>query len=184
MSRIEKQDTLNLIKGIHEQSKDLALKKNVPARQAKLSESPDRRSSFGKSALNPEHKQIFFNDISDAMTGFARIIKYVNHSVIPLMKQENMEDSGRRLINMEPKNLEIIQIEEGQMQKGMKHGYNRILSAEDGSCSVGFFYEDIIKGKHCKYNLDGTFDQPEGLYDGGKCSTKIQIANYMQKITR
>jgi len=59
---------------------------------------------------------------------------------------------------MDPKNLEILEIEEGQYENGLKHGYTRVLSAEDGSCSVGFYYEDIIKGKFCKYNLDGTFD--------------------------
>mmetsp|Transcript_15780 Transcript_15780/g.24294 ORF Transcript_15780/g.24294 Transcript_15780/m.24294 type:complete len:115 (-) Transcript_15780:4-348(-) len=113
-----------------------------------------------------------------------RIVKYMNHTVTPLLKQENMEDSGRRLIHMDPQNLEILEIEEGQVLNGEKHGYNRIISALDGSCEAGFFYEDIAKGKHCKYNLDGTFEEPEGLYDGERCTTKIKIANYMQKITR
>ena len=74
---------------------------------------------------------------------------------------------------------------EGSFQQGKKHGYCRILSARDGSCELGFFIKDVPKGKYCKYNLDGSYDKEEGLYDNEQtCKTKIKIANYMQKILR
>lgn len=39
-------------------------------------------------------------------------------------------------------------------------------------------------GKYCEYQINGTYAQPEGLYEGeGNCKTKIEIANYMQKIS-
>ena len=40
-------------------------------------------------------------------------------------------------------------------------------------------------GKYCMYNADGTYLLNEGLYEGkGNCKTKIEIASYMQKISR
>lgn len=58
-------------------------------------------------------KPIFFDDIKDALTGYARIIKYNNHSINPIIAEENMKDSSKNLINMESKNLEILEVEEG-----------------------------------------------------------------------
>ena len=58
-----------------------------------------------------------------------------------------------------------------------------MLKADTGNCEVGFFKENQPMGKYCEYKLDGTYAQPEGLYEGeGNCKTKIEIANYMQKI--
>lgn len=78
-----------------------------------------------------------------------------------------------------------MRVEEGGFKKGKKDGYCRVLKADTGNCEVGFFKEDQPMGKYCEYKLDGTYEQPEGLYEGEKnCKTKIEIANYMQKISQ
>ena len=71
-----------------------------------------------------------------------------------------------KAVKMEPKDLEIKEIEEGSYENGKKHGYCRVISAIDGSCEVGFFVNDEPKGKYAVYNLDGTFAKEEGLYEG------------------
>jgi hypothetical protein len=40
---------------------------------------------------------------------------------------------------MSPAYLQIVKVEEGQFIKGLKNGYCRTISADDGSCEVGFF---------------------------------------------
>ena len=59
------------------------------------------------------------------------------------------------------------------------------MHAKDGSCEVGFFVKNTPMGKYCMYKADGTYILPEGLYEGqGQMKSKIEIANYMQKISR
>jgi len=48
-----------------------------------------------------EEKIIFLDEIKDMITGYARIVKYVNHSVSKHIDQDNMMDSGKRLIKLE-----------------------------------------------------------------------------------
>jgi hypothetical protein len=112
----------------------------------------------------------------------------VNHSIVANInvEQEGKADGTKlKQLKMDPKDLEIREIEEGSYENGKKHGYTRILSAIDGKCEVGFFVNDEPKGKYAVYNLDGTYEKEEGLYEGSQnCKTKIQIANYMQKILR
>lgn len=96
-----------------------------------------------------------------------------------------MANSGGKVINMNAKNLEIKTVEEGCFKDGMKDGYCRLIDANTGNCEVGFFQKNVPMGKYCMYKLDGTYVLPEGLYEGqGQCKTKIEIANYMQKISR
>jgi hypothetical protein len=47
------------------------------------------------------------------LTGYVRIIKYYNHTINPIIAAENSKDSSKKLINMESKNLEILEVEEG-----------------------------------------------------------------------
>ena len=140
-------------------------------------------SKLGETSFN----QIFWDEIKDAITGKARIIKYVNHSIVANIKMDITEEKGKahKALKMDARDLEIKSIEEGCFENGKKHGYCRIISAKDGSCEVGFFVNDEPKGKYAMYNLDGTYAKEEGLYEGAQnCKTKIKIANYMQKILR
>jgi hypothetical protein len=58
------------------------------------------------------------------LTGFARIITYCNNS-------EDLEKNAAY--------YELIKVEEGQFEKGVKKGYCRGIFAVDGSCELGFF---------------------------------------------
>ena len=71
--------------------------------------------------------RVTFDEISDVITGYARIITFVN------VTEE---------LDMSPAYLQILKVEEGQFEKGQKNGYCRTISAEDGSCEVGFFKDD------------------------------------------
>ena len=51
---------------------------------------------------------------------------------------------------------------------GMKNGYNRILHATDGSCELGWWVNDQVSGKYCKYKLNGEEELEEGYYEVGK----------------
>ena len=169
--KIEDKELVKKLRAIH----DLTTAATVQAKDKARSDS----------LVNQEKKQIFYDDIKEAMNGYARIVKYMNHSVNKVIKEDNMPESSQFLIRTSPENLEITEVHEGRYENGLKHGYNRIISARDGSCEVGFFISDVPKGKYCKYNLDGTYDKEEGLYENEqKCKTKLQLANYMQKILR
>lgn len=50
-------------------------------------------------------KQITWDEIKEGITGFARIVRYKNHSI-----DKNEPDAK---INFKPKDLEIISVEEG-----------------------------------------------------------------------
>ena len=55
---------------------------------------------------------------------------------------------------MNPLNLCLQRVEEGQFQKGKKGGYCRIISAQDGKAQVGFFQEDKPMGKFCEVSVE------------------------------
>jgi hypothetical protein len=113
-------------------------------------------------------------EIKEGITGFARIIYYTNSSFSAIIEDTNLSKNSSKLVNMNPLNLCLQRVEEGQFSKGKKDGYCRIISAQDGKAQVGFFQEDKPMGKYCVYAADGTFDQPEGLYEGyGECKSKI-----------
>lgn len=122
-------------------------------------------SLFGKDK-GPQFNQVYWDEIKDAVTGKARIVKYVNHAIVPNIKIDATEDKAQKQLKMDFKELEIKEIEEGCYENGAKHGYCRIISARDGSCEVGFFVNDEPKGKYAMYNLDGTYAKEEGLYEG------------------
>jgi hypothetical protein len=94
-----------------------------------------------------------FDDIKDSLNGYARIIYY---------KASNG--------NPAPENNEIESLVEGKFTKGLKDGYCRGISALNGSCAVGYHKEGLPFGKWCNYKSDGFFAQPEGLYEGIKCT--------------
>ena len=87
--------------------------------------------------------------------------------------------------NHNPESLEVTKIQEGRVENGIMQGYSRVITVDvEDACQLGFFVDSEPKGKHVFYKLDGTFSKSEGLYDGNILSTKITIANYMQKISR
>lgn len=125
--------------------------------QHKLKTIHDRSTNIplkkGAAAVQPS--QTHFDEIKDSLTGFARIIKYTNTRYDPMSDSESCE---------------ILGVEEGQFAHGKKNGYCRVISALDGSAECGWFIEDEVKGKFCKYNREGTYDFPEGFYEGENCS--------------
>jgi len=94
-------------------------------------------------------------EIEEGITGFARIIRYKNHSISKIIAREDVRASGQQLIKTEPRSLQILSIEEGEFVAGRKNGYARVISAVDGSCEVGFWRDDIPWGKYCKYHISG-----------------------------
>lgn len=140
-------------------------------------------SSFKSARSTP----FLFDDIKEGLNGFARIIEYANHSV-PEYINANDPYSGHGVISYDSKHMEIISVSEGEIEKGLMNGYNRRINF-NGGAQVGFFKEEIPWGKYTEYAPDGSFEKPEGIYegyanDGLRCKTKIQIANYYSKIAR
>lgn len=183
--KIEDKDLQTKLKTIHQMSTEITTPK------IKLDKIHTKRT-----IANVESKPVYYDEIAPAIDGYARIIKYTNHSISKYMKRDAFEEeeskydvgmkiSGKGLINMDAENLEILEVSEGRVIDGKKEGYNRVLSAEDGTCEVGFFNEDEPKGKYAKYNLDGTYASQEGLYEGFEnCTKQLEIANYKSKILR
>ena len=83
-------------------------------------------------------KPVYWKDIKDGITGYARIIKYTNHS-LPNEIDINQTEKLNKLINLKPSNLEIESVIEGAFKEGFKDGYCRVMHAHKGSCEVGFF---------------------------------------------
>lgn len=75
------------------------------------------------------------------MTGFARIVRY--HNVYAPVDQQdgvlNLTRDAKLNMFQNPANLSLIEVIEGEFVQGKKEGYCRTLSAEDGSCKVGFY---------------------------------------------
>jgi len=142
-----------------------------------------------KNPLTTEKKQapLFWEEIKEGVTGYARIVHFVNHSHVYNQVEDYDNVFGDNMVfrNQDDSSLEVKLIEEGKFEKGVKNGYARVITpSQDAACQLGFFVDGAPKGKHVFYKQDGTFSKPEGLYDGEQVSTKITIANYMQKISR
>ena len=139
--------------------------------QHKLKTIHDRSSPapIKKGVTPPEVRQVHIDEIKDSLTGYARMIKYSNSRSDPMSDSESCE---------------ILGVEEGQYTHGMKNGYCRVISAYDGSAECGWFVNDEVKGKYCKYNREGTYDFPEGFYEGENCTQVMKLANYNHKVLR
>jgi hypothetical protein len=173
---IKDQDLARLIKLIHDENEQSeANAKSTKPKKIKEVKDPIR--------TRVATKPVFWKEIKEAVTGYVRIVRYTNHSVTNMLDQNG--EVTHKEINMAPQSLEITMVEEGGYRNGMKDGYCRVLYADDGKCEVGFFQKNIPMGKYCMYKLDGSYILPEGLYEGqNSCKTKIEIANYMQKIAQ
>ena len=79
--------------------------------------------------------------------------------------------------------MRINHVFEGSLRQGKEHGYCRIIRPiEEGTCELGFMVDGIVSGKHCSFNLDGSLNDAEGLYEGKKMAYKMKIENFVQKI--
>ena len=101
--------------------------------------------------------QLTFDEIKASVTGYARII---NYKVI-------VGTSGK------PDKYELESVVEGEFKHGEMDGYCRAISAINGCCSAGFHEAGKPNGKWSYYRADGTFGQPEGIYEGTKCTQKL-----------
>ena len=103
-----------------------------------------------KTIANVDAKPVYYDELATGIDGYARVIKYVNHSISKYQTEDGKEEdySGFGLVNEKSENLEIVEVSEGQFKDGKKQGYCRVISA-DGSCEVGFFDDDLPKGKFC-----------------------------------
>lgn len=122
--------------------------------------------------LNPKKKDLTkiiskdkeflqFDEIKESINGYARIVSY---------KAING--------NPEPENNELESVVEGQFKAGLKEGFNKGISAINGSCSVGFHKEGIPHGKWTAYKFNGEFSHSEGLYEGTTCTKNIEIKDF------
>ena len=98
---------------------------------------------------------MYFSEIAEAITGFARVVKYKNHTVKPVSKDTDAKESRQMLINPASSSLRIDSFEEGQYENGKKNGFCKVLSASDGSGEVGWFKDGIPWGKYMKYSSGG-----------------------------
>lgn len=108
---------------------------------------------------------LVFDDIKEAINGFARIVYY-----------RSVGGDTR------PDAYELDKVVEGEFRNGEMEGYCRAISAVNGSCSAGFHKASKPNGKWSYYKYDGTFSQPEGIYEGTKCTQKLQIKSFEQAI--
>jgi hypothetical protein len=90
-------------------------------------------------------KQIFYKDIAPGITGIARIIKYTNSTIGNMIEVDNTK-KNTKMITMNPRNLTMTALEEGEFKNGKKDGYCRVIH-DDSSCETGFFKKDEPWGK-------------------------------------
>jgi len=182
--KVEEQEVMRQMKAIDQITSNFGMPR-APKLDKKALADP-RNVIKKKTIANVDAKPVYYDELAEGINGYARIIKYVNHSISKYQTDDGKEEdyTGFGLVNEKSENLEIVEVTEGQFEEGKKQGYCRVISA-DGSCEVGFFDEDLPKGKFAKYNLDGTYAMEEGLYEGYDDQTKaIKIANYTSRITR
>jgi len=101
-------------------------------------------SNVNKKDLDNPEKIVFLDEIKPMLTGYARIVRYENKSILKYLSEDNMVDSGKRLVKFRPENLELIDMTEGKFKEGEKDGYCRVINAEkdEQHCEAGFFVED------------------------------------------
>ena len=103
----------------------------------------------GKS-LNTTPKQtqyLQFNDIKASLNGYARIVSY--------KVSQSKDESTYNSLTPETNRCELEYVTEGQFRNGLKNGYCRSISANDGSCAVGFHLDGIPQGKWSSYKPNG-----------------------------
>lgn len=133
-------------------------------------------------------KQIFFKEIAGAITGLARIVRYTNLSIPNMIEVDNTKkSSSTKMINMNPLNLRMVLIEEGEFKEGKKDGYCRVLH-EDQSCETGFYKANEPWGKF-EWHLNVSLAEKQswklkpGLYEGyNKCTKEMKLRSFEDRV--
>lgn len=68
--------------------------------------------------LDNPHKIVFLDEIKPMLTGYARIVQYNNKSINKYLAEDNMVDSGKRLVKFKADQLELTEMTEGQFKEG------------------------------------------------------------------
>lgn len=139
---------------------DTAVQKKIKAHDKEVRDLADPKKAAAGLKSN-----LLYDDIKEHVTGYARIIHY---------KQVSGDHKGS--------SYELESVVEGQFKNGEMHGYCRAISAINGCCSAGFHKAGKPDGKWCYYRYDGTFGQPEGIYEGTKCTQPLKIKTFEQAI--
>ena len=109
-----------------------------------------------KTIAQVDAKPVYFDEIAPGLNGVGRIIKYNNHSISKFQTDDGKDEdmTGMGLMNEKPENCEIVEMIDGEIANGKKNGYSKTYGA-DGSVEVGFFEDDLPKGKFVKFDYQG-----------------------------
>jgi hypothetical protein len=114
-----------------------------------------------------QQQPIFMSEISDAMTGYGRVIEYRAYS------SDFAQDSCK-----------IERVKEGKFKKGKMDGYARKFTGlKGGNCFVGFFKDGKPDGKLEVIDKDGYIIK-QGIYNDSECVKEIEINNYTTRIIK
>ena len=100
-----------------------------------------------------------FDEIKDALTGFARIIEFRCFKAGMDGLADPSQD-GAYMHNW------ILSITEGEISKGLPHGYNRVFNAFNGNCKIGYYQYGEPYGKWTEFSAKGGHWKEEGIYLG------------------
>lgn len=134
--------------------------------------------------LKTNKKKVYWDQLKDSLTGVARIIIFENKDT--KFSDYDNEYKEVKCYNFDTKNLLFKSIVEGNFEKGLKNGYCRVIipdATKDARvCQVGFFQEDLPQGKYVSFKFDGSIDEKEGIYENGKLSHAIKLAQFKEQI--
>ena len=129
---------------------------------------------WNKDMLYPfTHKFLLYDDIQDSLTGFARIIEF-------RCFKEGMDgladpsQDGAFLLNW------ILSITEGEVCKGVPHGYNRTINAFNGNFKIGYYKYGQPYGKWTEFQASGLHWKDEGIWNKDKLIRKKKIVDWRE----
>lgn len=112
-------------------------------------------------------KPILMEDLSEAMTGYGRVIEYRAYSS-----------------DFHPESCKIERVKEGKFKNGKMEGYARKFTGlKGGNCFVGFFKEGKPDGKLEVIDKDGYIIK-QGIYNDSECIKEIEINNFTTRIIK
>jgi hypothetical protein len=127
---------------------------------------------WNKDMLYPfTNKFHLFDEIKEALTGFARIIEFRCFKAGMDGLADPSQD-GAYMHNW------ILSITEGEISKGLPHGYNRIFNAFNGNCKIGYYQYGEPYGKWTEFSAKGGHWKEEGIYLGEKLIRKKKIVDW------
>lgn len=131
-------------------------------------------SFWHKEMLYPfEHKFVLFEDIKDCLTGYARFIEF-------RCFQQGLDGFSDPSMDGAFQKNWILSMTEGEYYKGNVSGFSRTINAFNGYCKLGYYQEGKPYGKWCEFKSNGTFWQPEGIWDGSNLIRQKKIKDFLQ----